>query len=404
MDIYVARQPIFKKNKTIYGYELLFRGGMDNYFPDNIDGDTATSKLLSDSFLTMGIEKITGENLAFVNFTQDLLVNRVPLLFPREKMVVEVLEDVKPDADVIKVCEEFKNKGYGIALDDFFYTSSLDELVSHANIIKFDLRATPFDQIEEWIQKLPKNGPDLLAEKVETYDEFQQAVDMGFRYFQGYFFSKPEVIRGKDISSSPMLMLQIMAEANKKDFKFEKLENIISKDVSITYKLFRTINSTYYSTVNKVTSVRQAIVMLGEKGIRRFVSLLAMAKLAVGKPDELVRTSIVRARFCEVIGEKNGSRESPSELFVLGLFSLIDAILDDNMHKLLEKLPLSGAIKTALTKGEGAFSDYLKLAVSYETGDWQGVSRGASTLGLKEEALPQYYMDALEWADSITKV
>jgi EAL and modified HD-GYP domain-containing signal transduction protein len=402
MEVYVARQPIFKRDKKISGYELLFRGGMSNLFPD-IDGDTATSKVLSSSFLTIGIEKITGLKVAFVNFTQDLLINRVPLMFPRERVVVEVLEDVEPEQDVIKVCREINRRGYEIALDDFFYKSNLDPLISSADIIKFDFRSTSFEEMEQHIKKLSKYGVDLLAEKVETYEEFNRALEMGFNYFQGYFFSKPEVIKGRDISSSNMLLLQVMAEANKQDFRFQALEKIIARDVAITYKLFRYINSTFYRTVTPISSIKQAIVMLGEKGIRRFVSLVAMAKLAADKPDELIRTSIIRARFCELLAEKSPSKVSPSELFILGLFSLIDAILDESMESLMEKLPLSDGIKGALVYDQGELRDYLRLTLSYETGNWQLVSNTAARLGLKEEDLPNCFMDALSWADTFTR-
>ena len=403
MEVYVARQPIFKKNKKIYGYELLFRGGMSNCFPD-IDGDTATYKVLSNSFFSIGIEKITGHKMAFINFTQDLLLNRIPLMFPREKVVVEILEDVEPEDDVVKACREISLNGYDIALDDFFYKSKLKPLIALANIIKFDLRLTSFDEIDVYVEKLSKYDVAFLAEKVETHEEFNRALEMGFDFFQGYFFSKPEIIKGRDISSSQMNLLEIMAEANKEDFDFHELEKIIKRDVAISYKLLRYINSSYFKRASDISSIRQAILMLGEKKVRSFISLIAMARLATGKPDELIRTSIIRAKFCELLGEKNDSYVSPSELFTLGLFSLIDAIMDDSMENLMEKLPLSENIKQALVYGKGELIDYLRLAVYYEMGDWEKIPEMAATRGLNEEELPHYYMEALGWADGLTSI
>lgn len=403
MEVYVARQPIFKRNKKIYGYELLFRGGMANYFPD-IDGDTATSRVLSNSFFTIGIENILGTRPAFINFTQGLLENRVPLLFPKERVVVEVLEDVEPEDGVIQACREIGEKGYSIALDDFFYRVKFDPLIALADTIKLDFIAMSMDEIGDTVKKLSCHDVNFLAEKVETYEEFDQAVKMGFQYFQGYFFSKPEIIQGRDISSPNMNLLEIMAEANREDFRFEDLEKLISRDVAISYKLMRYINSAYFRRVNDISSIRQAIVMLGEKRIRRFLSLIAMTTLASEKPVELIRTSIIRAKFCELLGGMNGSGADPSELFTLGLFSLIDAILDDSMEDLMGKLPLSETIKGALVKGEGALETYIRLASRYETGDWKGVSEACSTLKIDEEKLPGCYVECLGWADSLASM
>ena len=198
MDIYVARQPIFNQEKKIFGYELLFRDSMENVF-SGIDGNTATSKVLSNSFLNIGIDKLIGKGVAFINFTKELLVSQLPKMFPSDQLVIEVLEDVDAEDEVVKSCIEMAEQGYTIALDDFFYNEGLEPLIAVANIIKFDLRATPLDEISELIDKLSGYNLKFLAEKVETYEEFDQALKMGFEYFQGYFFSKPQIISSKDI-------------------------------------------------------------------------------------------------------------------------------------------------------------------------------------------------------------
>ncbi|MDY6953980.1 MAG: HDOD domain-containing protein [Thermodesulfobacteriota bacterium] len=401
MEVYVARQPIFKKDKRLFGYELLFRGGMSNYFPD-IDGDTATSKLLSNTFITIGVEKITGKRKAFINFTEDLLIQQVPLMFPQERLVVEILEDVEPTEEVIAVSEEIAKRGYHIALDDFLYRSELRPLIRLADIIKLDLRASSFEEMAGYMKEMSDFNIHYLAEKVETYEEFQKALEMGFDYFQGYFFSKPEIIKEKDISGTQLNLLQIMAEVNKRDFRFEKVERIMKRDVAIPYKLLRYINSAYFGISSDISSIKQAISLLGENGIRRFLSLMAMATLGKEKPPELVRVSTVRARFCELVGNSAAPEVDASELFTLGLFSLIDALVDDSMAHLMESLPLSGSIKGALVEGSGALRDYLELVACYETGDWQRVSELAGTLGLDEAKLPGHHMEALAWADSLT--
>ncbi|NLD38291.1 MAG: HDOD domain-containing protein [Desulfatiglans sp.] len=402
MDIYVARQPIFDQKKKIFGYELLFRDSMENLF-SGIDGNAATSKVLSNSFFNIGMDKLIGKGVAFINFTEELLVNQVPKLFSSKQLVIEVLEDVKAEKAVVESCIELSKLGYTIALDDFSYSEALIPLIEVADIIKFDFRATPPDEISKSMDKLSKYDLMLLAEKVETHEEFNQALEMGFKYFQGYFFSKPEVIEGRDISPAKINLLQIMAEVNQPDFEFSKVEEIISKDVSLSYKLMRYINSAYYRRVNEISSIKQAILMLGERGIRSFLSLIAMAKLSDNKPDELIRTSVIRAKFCELMARYLESYKNASELFTLGIFSSIDAILDDTMENVMAKLPLSENIKDALIKNTGELSYCLEMAKSYERGDWEQLNELAKDHKVNQEKLPQSFLEAITWADAITE-
>jgi c-di-GMP-related signal transduction protein len=398
MEAYVARQPIFERDKRIYGYELLFRDGMSNFFPV-IDGDVASSTILSNSFITFGIDHITRGRKAFINFTKELLLRRLPTMFPREKIIVEILENVEPEDELLCACQEIAQDGYDIALDDFFYRSELKPLVALAKIIKFDLRLTPLEEVKELLGKLAPYRVNFLAEKVETHEEFEQTLAAGFQYFQGYFFSKPEILKTRDIPPYKLNLLRITALANRSDFRFNELEGLISRDVSISYKLMRYINSAYFRSLKEISSIRQAIVLLGEKGIRRFISLMSMAKLAEGKPSELIRACIIRARLCELLGKASKYRDE-SELFTLGLFSLIDAVLDDTMENLMSRLPFSEDIKSALIKKAGEFSNYINLASCYEKGDWEGVSEMVSKIGVNEEKVAEYYMDAVGWADS----
>jgi c-di-GMP-related signal transduction protein len=400
MDIYVARQPIFDIKKCIFGYELLFRSDIINFFPE-IEGNSATSQLLSNSFFNIGIEKIAGSNLAFINFTQDLLLKQLPLMFSQDRLVVEILEDVQPLKGVIEACQEIALNGYIIVLDDFFYKPSLEPLIEVADIIKIDVKATPLEEIGELVKKMTERGVDLLAEKVETHDEYKKALKMGFRYFQGFFFSKPEVLLGKEISTPQMQLLEIMAEVNKEDFEFNRLEKMIVRDAAISYKLMRLINSAFFKRAKEISSIRQAIVMIGEAGIRRFLSLISMAGLAANKPDELIRVSLVRAKFCELLGNHSDNGVEPSELFTLGLFSLIDAIMDDSMENLMSQIPLSGNIKEALISGTGDLSDYLSLVKSYEKGCWGEIEEAANIMGIDQGDLPRQYMESLSWADSM---
>lgn len=402
MDAYVARQPIFNADKSLFGYELLFRDSMANFVPE-IDGDTATSKLLSSSFFTMGFDKIIGDTKAFVNFTQNLLVQQIPLIFPSEFTVVEILEDVNPDADVVDACRQLKAKGYTIALDDFISRPEMQPLVDVADIVKIDFRAVAMDDMAAYIQPLKRSGVRLLAEKVETYDEFNRAVALGFVYFQGYFFCKPEIVRGKEISSSQLTLVEILAEANQPEIQFEKIRNIIERDVAISYKLLHYINSAFYKRAVEITTIKQALVILGEKEIKRFVSMIALAQLISDKPNELLNLSFVRAKFLESIGKSLGGAEEASRLFTLGLFSMIHAILDQPMNRIMEKLPLSAAIIDALVNGAGPLADYLKLAMDYEQGNWEKCAADAAQLNLDEASVPRFYAEACHWGSCLSQ-
>jgi c-di-GMP-related signal transduction protein len=400
MKVYLARQPIFTRDKRIYAYELLFRGGMENFFP-NIDGDSATSRVLSSTFFSADFQQIAGEKRTFINFTKGLISRRIPLIFPRQITTVEILENIVPDGQFMECCRELSREGYQLALDDFEYREDLAELIGLAHIIKVDFLSTPEDRIVQYVKRFANVGCSFLAEKVETNEQFRWACDLGFSYFQGYFFSKPEVLGGTDIPSLKMNLLQIMSEAGKEGFSVDELDRLVERDVGVSYKLLRYLNSPFFRRNTDINSIKHAIMLLGEKGVKSFLSVIIMAELSQDKPDELLRSSVMRARLCEKLGHLSGTGADPSLLFTLGLFSLIDAILDSPMEQVMKKLPLAGEIKRTLLGEKTRFSEYLTLAEKYERGDWDGVLSQASTMKLDLDKLPELYMDALGFADAL---
>src|SRR5208283_1538421 len=275
MDVFVARQPIIDRKKSLFAYELLFRDGLDNYMP-SIDGDTATSKLLSSSFLTIGIDKITHGKRAFINFTQNLLETNIPLMFPRETTVVEILEDVNPTLRVTEACKKLSALGYYLALDDFVFRLEMTPLIELADIIKIDFRATPYSEIKQIIQKSGAKKIKFLAEKVETNEEFNDALNMGFELFQGYFFSRPEILKGREISGSKIQYLNFVIEINKSNYDLNELETIISRDISMSYKLLRHVNSAYFKRSSEAASLKQALLILGKDEISRLFLLIGL--------------------------------------------------------------------------------------------------------------------------------
>ncbi len=401
MDTFIARQPIFDREKHLFAYELLFRDGLSNYFPE-IDGDTATSKVLSSSFLAIGIDSITGGKRAFINFTQNLLMSEIPFMFPRESTVVEILEDVRPDPEVMENCRKLSSGGYYLALDDFFFNAGMSALVELVNIIKIDFRTTPVDDIKKMVVSKELAGIKLLAEKIETNEEFKVALDMGFDYFQGYFFSVPEIIKGKELSGSALQLLNLIIEINKPTVNLEKLEKIIEHDISITYKLLRYVNSASIKRRTEISSIRKAVMIIGIDELKRLVSLISLSKVAVDKPDELIKGSCIKARFCEKLGQESTCSIKYNELFLIGLFAHVDAILDQPMKEIMDKIPISKTISDALINGEGEAVKYLRLAECYERGEWDNVKEYAGQTCVAEGVIPGIYVEACKWADEFS--
>jgi c-di-GMP-related signal transduction protein len=404
MDAHVARQPIFDIRKKISGYELLFRDHTARYNPD-VDGDVATSTVLANSYFSIGMESLVGDKKSFINFTQGLLLQKYPLLLPRESTVIEILENVQPTEDLVAACREMAQKGYTFALDDFTYAPELQPLIELAHIIKFDFRLSSIETIQDYLQKIQRHDNlILLAEKIETHDEFQQAREMGFDLFQGFFFCKPELVTGKEIPGNQLALLQIMAAVNRPEFDIQEIETLIAPDVSLAYKLLRYINSAFFAKAQKISSIQQALIYMGEAEIRRFVSLIAMSNLAQGKPGELIRTACVRGKFCELLGSVISQPIQPSELFTLGMFSLIDAILDQPMEKVMKELPLTNDIKTALIERKGKLIGYLLLVETYEKGQWEQMAKVSQVMKISEENLPELYLEACKWSNSFMKI
>jgi len=315
--------------------------------------------------------------------------------------VVEVLEDVPPTPDIVDVCRKLRSDGYTIALDDFIYDSSLDPLINVADIIKFDIRLSSLDTIQKTQHKLSRYNLKYLAEKVESYDEFIQMSKLGFSYFQGYFFCRPEKIKIKEVDSAKINLVNLLAEVNRKTISVKKLEKIIQGDVGLSYKLMRFINSSYFYRVNKIESVAHAITYLGSREIQRFIILVLISELATDKPAELVRMAVVRAKMGELLARETVLKDKEDEVFLLGLFSLLDAMLDTTMDFICEHLSLGDHLKNALIIQAGPYSPFLQLIISYEKRDKPGCLAAMKEIGLGPEKLHQMYMDAISFAESV---
>jgi EAL and modified HD-GYP domain-containing signal transduction protein len=400
MEIFVARQPIFTARKTLFGYELLFRQGFENIFPD-IDGDTATSSILSNTFFSFEINEITGNRPALINFTKKLILQKTPLLFPPRRIIIEVLENIEPEPKIVAALDEFKSNGFTIALDDFIYHKKFRPMMKLCKIIKFDIIATPLETLENTIKEISTNyNIMLLAEKVETYEEFQLAKQMGFTLFQGYFFAKPEIISKKDIPAVQITRLKLISETGRRDPDLKKIENLIKKDVSVSFKLLKFINSAYFKRPTPINTIKDAITYLGIDELKKFINVIAISELNKGKPNELVRSAVIRARMCEQCADLFTTDFTGEELFTLGLFSVIDAMLDNEMEIILRNIAFSPKIKNALMGRDKNFKKILDIVINFEQGRWDNAFYALMSNTPAEKKLLEFYFDAVRMSGS----
>ncbi|RXJ02608.1 EAL domain-containing protein [Anaerobacillus alkaliphilus] len=395
MDIFVARQPILTKEEEIIGYELLYRNSRQNSFTE-IDGDVATTDLLVNSFLGIGNEKLSKGKKLFINFTRNLLLKRVPSLFSPEKIIIEILEDVEGDEEVIEAVSEFKALGYTIALDDFLLKDLNKNLLPYADIIKVDFLSTSKKQ-REAIEKIAKfYNATLLAEKIETRADFEAALHEGYTYFQGYFFSKPVIVSAADIPFTSFGYLRILNELNEVEPDIDKITSFIEYDLSLSFKILKFVNTT--STV-KITSIKQAIMILGLNELFRWLTIISLKeqqpKTAVA--EEILLQSLIRGKFAELFGMKHLGLQRKAECFMVGMFSLLDTILQRPMEKILETLPLSEAVKNALVKDESELAIILDITEAVEQANWEKLN----SFGFLATELSSCYETALNWTNDI---
>ena len=399
MYFYAARQPILDKEKKLVGYELLFRDGVDNVFPD-IDGDEATSRLIEGSQFNFGLEDLTDNKPAYINFTLDTLQKGYPLLLGKEQVVVEILETIQPGKRLLALVKDLKERGYTLALDDYIHQPVWRHFYPYIDMIKIDFLTTDKESIEAVIEAIkPHPHIKLLAEKVETYEKYQLAREMGFSYFQGFFFSKPEMVQSKTLPPSEMALAELLYETSSIDLNLRKITEVFERDVNLSYKLLRYSNSAAFKRRAEISTIKQALIVLGSEEIKRFLSLLFAAQVSADKPAELIRLSLTRARFAELLAISHGKLRDTGMAFLTGMMSLMDAILDEDMPSVMNKLPLTNEIKDALLKDEGLLATYLNLVKFYEQANWEKAKEIQQQLGLKPEEVPDAYHDALSWSN-----
>lgn len=398
METLLCRQPILDARLRTYGYELLYRACRTQTY-DGQDPNAASLHVLA-THLMSGAGPFSCDKVAFVNFTRDLLLNEVALLFPPRTLVVEILENVQADAAVIAACSRLKASGYRLALDDFAPGASASPLLDLAAILKVDFHATSPRERERLLVHCARPGLRMLAEKVETREDFEWARCRGFSYFQGYFFARPVIVARKEIPAFKVNLLRILGAVHAPAFEFAQIEELLKQEPQLCYRLLRYLNSPAFGLRAQVFSVRTAMALLGENELRKWLTLAALPGLASDKPDSLAETALFRARMCELLalGARLASRSG--ELFLMGMFSLLDAFIGRPLDELLAELGLSRDVTDALlgdaVPGNTPAQIY-RLVLAVERADWATAAALAEPLGLSVEDVGRTSFEAAAW-------
>lgn len=406
MEVFIGRQPIFNLHEQVVAYELLYRSKNVNAFP-MVDSDAATIDVLVNSFLSIGFEEVTKGKPGFVNFTENLLMSSIHEFLNPSQVVIEILEDVPLTSQLVERVIELKKQGFQIALDDFMMDDQVevyDELFEQIDYIKVDFLATSIVKRMEIENKVKEKFPhiQLLAEKVETRHQFEVAKSSGYVLFQGYFFEQPQIIRATDIPANAIQYIHIISLLKEEEPNIHLLAENIERDISLTYKLLQMINNSSKRSKSKVRSIKQAIVLLGVSNLRKWIYLLAMREIDIDADSDLFKevmcTSLFRAKVCEKLA-KLAYKKNFSEYFLVGMFSLIDTLLQRPMNVILQQLPFSEAITNTILGFETEMTPYLEFSIALSKLDWPRLEELAVQLNIQLVDIDLLYYEAIEWAE-----
>lgn len=392
----IGRQPIFDRRLEVFGYELLYRASMDN-FARGFDGDEATLTVFLYTFSQAGLTTLVGSKKAFINVTRNFLIGHFPIPLPADQIVLEILEDIVIDAELIYALNELYTDGYQFALDDINSAERIGPLFKLVNTVKIDLATVDFHKLPQLVNELKKHDLVLIAEKVETVEQYHLCRQLGFDYFQGYFFCRPEIVQGRKIQSSRLVALQALANLQKPDTSIEELERIIAMDVTLGYRLLKLVNSGYYSFLIEISSIRHAIALIGLNQLKRWLSLLLMTRFN-DKPHELSLLGLLRARLAQSIALQRKAL-NPDEYFLAGLFSVLDAVLDLPMPQVVAGISISDVTAAALIQHAGPIGETLQAIIAMEKGSWDEILR----LNISPQQINQLYLAAIQWTDELKK-
>ena len=393
LPAFVARQPIYDRRMEVYAYEMLFRAANTDHARIQ-DGDAATAATVLTTFADIGLDSLVGSRLCFVNVTREFIVNDFAQLLPAGRVALELDRSVAADPEVKPRLRELAALGYVICLDGFVARPDSMPLLEVAQVVKFDSLDFTDEQLREQVALLKPHPVRLAATRIEDHERFQSCVDAGFDLFQGYFFCQPKTLTGKGIPANRVALMQLVAALNDPDVELEALNLAISRDLGVSYRLLRFINSAYFSLPRKVNSVHEAIVLLGQRNVRSWATLVTLAGVG-GQPSELVKTALARARMCELVARAMPARD-PESFFTVGLFSVLDVFMGMTMEDVLAELPLAPQLAAALLDLSGEMGAVLSWVLAYESGGFAALEGAAPAA---ERVLRDAYLEAIAWAD-----
>lgn len=400
MQVFVARQPIFDTRRRAVAYELLFRTSMENWFPAGFDGDMASSRMIADVATTFDLHALTGGKKAYVNVTRKVLCEGLYSVLPPKGTVIELLETVEADAQTLAAVRSARAAGYEVALDDFVSRPTVEPLMNFANILKVDFLATKPEERKRISDEARKRSRKLtlLAEKVETAEDVRDAEAMGYTLFQGYFFQRPEIIARSAIPPSKITYVRFLRELQAPTLDFDGIERVIKHDLSLSVKLLKFLNSAAFGWRSRVTSLKQAMVLLGERPFRKWASLIAVVGMTGDRPPELALLSLARAKFAETLCPLAGLAGHELDAFLVGLLSALDAMVGRPLAELLTEISVSPTIDAALLDETTPLGRVRALVLAYERAEWANVTTLSQALRISENRLPELAQASLAWA------
>jgi len=391
---YLARQPILDLRGRVHGYELLFRAGPETSFRG--DGNAATRSML-DNMVLFGLQRLTGGASAFMNCTQETLTENLVHLLPSGLAVLEILESVDPTPDLLAACHRLKALGFRLALDDFVWKPEFAPLVELADYIKVDFVKSGPEERQSLLHRLRNVAVAYVAEKIETQEDYKQARLEGFKLFQGYYFCRPVLLKNRKIPANRFSQIEIMRLLRSDPIDLHKLTQQVKRDASLTYRLLRLVNSPMCAMRQEVSSIQAALLAVGEDTFRRIAMLAIASEFNEGQPAEILRMAFVRGRFCELAASKG--EQDPTEQYLLGMLSLLPAMMRLPMEELTQSLPLRKEICDALNRDVNSEGKFLRWLEYHELADWDACDAVAEANGLDQEHLLRCYADAMVWAE-----
>lgn len=399
MDIFIARQGIYDLNEKVVAYELLYRNSIKNKYDIEIEDEKATYQVI-DNISSFGLDVLTENKKAFVNFSEQVIKDNVATLLPKDNVVIEVLETVNPSQEIINKLTALKELGYSIALDDVVSLDYVKKFVGIVDIVKIDFILCDKQEIKEVVFFCKKNNIKVLAEKIETKEDLFEAKNLDCDYVQGYYYSKPSVFLGKDISIKNTSIFMLLVELVRENYNLDKVDYIMKTDLALTYKFLRFINSSYFNFLQEIKSIKQAIMLIGRGELRKWLSILTVSEMSP-QNEEYTKNIIIRARLCEEIASAINLKDS-SSAFMVGLFYNIDEMIDKDIHYVVKTLPLNKDVKRALLGEENIYRNILELSIAYENLDKENIEKLCKKLIINEGKLLDLYYKSLEWGRDIS--